>query len=204
MQSKLIKDLKGINKEIGSWEEGIGILQTHLSSCQALIILDNVDDANQLDAFFPIKSVLDPKSLILVTSRDKHVLRSAEIADLSIYHLKGLDRSQSLELFCCHAFFQPHPLPQFADLVDGFVKACDGLPLSLRVFGALLCQENDRSYWQDHLNELQTLPAEIEVRLKISYDSLNKEENQIFMDIACFSIGQNMHREISIWGLEGL
>lgn len=52
------------------WEEGREILKKHLSSCEALIILDDVDDVDQLDHFLPIKHVLHPKNLILVTSRD--------------------------------------------------------------------------------------------------------------------------------------
>jgi hypothetical protein len=199
LQSKLIKDLIGRDISIERWEEGIGILEGNLKSFHALIVLDDVDHRDQLDAFLRIKFVLDPKSLILVTSRDKHVLRSVWIVESSIYHLKGLDRPNSLELFCWHSFFQPHPPPEFVDLVDRFVKACDGLPLSLQVFGALLCQENDRSYWEEQLNGLQKLPADIQLRLKISYDSLDPEEQQIFLDIACFSIGENKDKWIRIW-----
>jgi hypothetical protein len=125
------------------------------------------------------------------------------MVESSIYRLKGLNRLHSSELFCWHAFFQRHPVPEFEDLVDGFVNSCDGLPLSLEVFGALLCQENDRSYWEEQLNGLEMLPPEIQARLKISYDSLNPEEQQIFLDIACFSIGKNKDTWIRIWGGSG-
>lgn len=33
---------------------------------------------------------------------------------------------------------KPHPLPGFLDLGDWFIKTCGGLPLSLKVFGALV------------------------------------------------------------------
>jgi hypothetical protein len=36
---------------------------------------------------------------------------------------------------------EPHPVPGFADLVDRFIKVCDGLLLSLKVIGALLQEE---------------------------------------------------------------
>lgn len=33
---------------------------------------------------------------------------------------------------------KPHPLPGFVDLGDWFIKSCGELPLSLKVFGALV------------------------------------------------------------------
>lgn len=36
---------------------------------------------------------------------------------------------------------EPHPIPGFADFVDQFIKASGGLPLSLKVIGALLWEE---------------------------------------------------------------
>jgi hypothetical protein len=68
------------------------------------------------------------------------------------------------------------------------------------VFGALLHGSNDLSYWYKQLDKLEkTLPEEIQERLKISYDALNIEEKQIFLDIACFFMGENRDTAISIW-----
>ena len=49
----------------------------------------------------------------------------------------------------------------------------------------------------------QTLPEEIEKSLKISYESLNHEEQQIFLDIACFSIGKDRDTWVRIWSGSG-
>lgn len=76
-----------------------------------------------------------------------------------------------------YAFLQPHPLPGFEELVNGFLTVCDGLPLSLKVFGASLYEENDKSHWQEQLKRLEkTLPQDIEKSLRISYDSLSVEQ----------------------------
>ena len=51
------------------------------------------------------------------------------------------------------------------------------------------------------------VPSNIQKRLKISYDPLGEEEQQIFLDIACFFIGQKKSSAITFWdgsGLEGL
>ena len=78
---------------------------------------------------------------------------------------------------------EPLPPPEFADLVDRVVKACDGLPLSLKVFGAKVCGVNERSLWEEILDELdKILPTEIYDKLKISYDSLDPKVKEIFLD----------------------
>ena len=150
VQSKLIDELKHTDIKIESRDQGIGELRKHISSCHALIILDDIDNIDQMEALLPMKDILNPRSLILVTSRDKHVLRSSRVLDSSIYILKGLNRLDSEELLCSYVFYQRRPLPGFADLVYLFVIACDGLPLSLKVFGALVCQRK-QSYWNDFM-----------------------------------------------------
>eukprot|EP00253_Pinus_taeda_P034782 PITA_34782 len=206
LQRKLLKELTGLDLPIDNIHEGIEKLLKHLSSSyNFLIILDDVDHARQLEPFSPIKDILSSNSLILITSRDKKIFKIAKVAETSVYELKGLDLGHSKKLFCYHAFNQPNPLPEFADLVDGFLRACHGLPLSLKVFGALLFGEDDRCYWQETLNRLNhILPTtEIYERLKISYDSLSSKDQEIFLDIACFFTGKDIDTVIKICGSVG-
>eukprot|EP00253_Pinus_taeda_P005956 PITA_05956 len=201
LQSTLLHDLTPFSKQIKNTAEGIEKLRKHLSSSRAFIILDDVDNNDQLDALLlPARDVLDSKSLILVTSRHKDVLTSWGIEELSIYKLQGLNRQHSKELFCWHAFHQPHPVAIFGELVDKFLKACNGLPLSLKVIGALLYGKKDLENWEAQLLRIsKILPADIRNTLKISYDSLEEDEKHIFLDIACFFIGEDKHTAIRIW-----
>jgi len=76
LQRKLLKDLTQRDVEINNTNEGIPLLKRHLSHSHALIIIDDVDHTNQLEALVsPAKDVLGSNSLILVTSRDKGVLK---------------------------------------------------------------------------------------------------------------------------------
>eukprot|EP00253_Pinus_taeda_P011449 PITA_11449 len=202
LQKKILLGLTQLDLRIESVGEGIEVLKEQLSSFHALIILDDVDNVNQLEVLLPIQNVLHSDSLILITSRDRDVLRRSGIEHSSIYNLTGLNTQHSTDLFCLHAFRQPHGLQGFEYLVEKFVEACDGLPLSLKMFGALLYGKNDKSYWQYQLDKLQ-VPTEIQQRLKISYDSLNREEQQIFLDIACFFIGEDRDMAIRIWDGSG-
>lgn len=45
----------------------------------------------------------------------------------------------------------------------------------------------------------QQLPDDIQKRLKISFDALNKKEQEMFLDIACFFIGEKRDITVGIW-----
>lgn len=201
LQKELLEGLTRRDEKILSVSEGIELLKTRLSSFKALVVLDDVDNVNQLDALLrPIRDVLHSNSLILITSRDRDVLTRSRVEASSIYRLTGLNPQHSQELFCLHAFTQRHPLPGFEDMVDNYLEACNRLPLSLKVVGALLYGNHDKSYWEDQLERLQQiLPDDIQKSLQISYDALQMDEKQIFLDIACFFIGKDRDTAITIW-----
>eukprot|EP00253_Pinus_taeda_P014905 PITA_14905 len=190
-------------KRVKDVAEGKVVIRNHLSSSKALVIIDDVDDEDQVDALLPHQSVIHPDSLILITSRNRDVLRNSNVEEDSIYTLSGLSERHSLELFCSHSFNQSYPPQEFESLVEKFVEACSGLPLSLKVIGALL-KRKSKSYWEDLLNKLgRTLPSEIKQKLQISYNALEEEEKEIFLDIACFFIGEDRDRVIRILGESG-
>ena len=87
---------------------------------------------------------------MLLTSRDKKILISSGIAHSFIYKQMSLSRQHSQELFCLDAFNHPDPCIGFGQLVEKFLDACDRLPLSLQVIGALPCGK-DLDYWKAQL-----------------------------------------------------
>eukprot|EP00253_Pinus_taeda_P024395 PITA_24395 len=204
LQSQLLKGLFQLELHIDNRHAGIEELKKRLSSCKVLLVLDDVDHQDQVFALLPQLNDLHHDSLILITSRDKDVVRRSGVQESSIYLLSGLNTERSRELFCSHAFCNPHPLPGFESLVNNFLTACNGLPLSLKVFGGLLCGNTDKSYWKDELEELRkTLPDDIQKSLQISYDALKREEQEIFLDIACFFIGEDKDTAIRVWDGSG-
>jgi len=206
LQSKLFEDLTGRDRVMNSIAEGITMLRYHVPLSQALIILDDVDSVEQLEGLFsPVKDVLSSGSLIVITSRSKNVLTNLGIKESSVYTVTGLNKEHAQELFCLHAFHQPYPVVGFEELVTGFLHVCYGLPLSLKVIGALLYLESPvREYWKVQLHRIsKKLPADIQSTLRISYNMLDKEEREIFLDIACFFIGEDRDKAIRIWNGSG-
>ncbi|GLJ33137.1 hypothetical protein SUGI_0666990 [Cryptomeria japonica] len=188
LKSQLLKDFfpedqKVKDLDIRSVDQGIGELKDRLGRARHLhflIILDDIDQENQLDALLP-EGVLGTGSLVIITTRDKSVLRGADIR----YKMKGMDKDHAKQLFCKHAFRGRGPPAAYEKLIKSFVQFCGGLPLSLKVLGAHVYRR-DKHYWKLELEKVKKIqPKDIMKRLKISIDGLDREEKQILIDIAC-------------------
>ncbi|XP_059066927.1 disease resistance protein Roq1-like [Cryptomeria japonica] len=204
LQNKQIQLLKGlgVNESIDNIEHGKAILARHLRSFRVLIVMDDVDHLNQLDALLPTKDSFGKGSLIIVTTREREVLTSWGIC--SIYKMKALDSFNAEQLFCWNAFLQPSPLIGFEELVKKFIEACHGLPLSLKVFGGQLYGKSSKSYWESLFHKIsRILSNDIKEKLKVSYDDLDNEEKEAFLDTACFFIGEKNSLAIEVWDGSG-
>ncbi|GLJ05933.1 hypothetical protein SUGI_0028520 [Cryptomeria japonica] len=199
LQSELLNHLFPQNHyNFCSIEEGTARIKHVFQRSRELrffIVIDDVDDKQQLDALLPIDA-LSTNSLVLVTTRDERVLIQAGVRVR--YKMKQMNAAHSRQLFCWHAFHRPSCDSGFENLVDGFVEACGGLPLALRVLAAHV-SGNDKGFWKLQLDDVKAKPMDIKEALKISYDALEEDQKQIFMDIACFFIRKEVSTAISIW-----
>ncbi|GLJ55256.1 hypothetical protein SUGI_1185810 [Cryptomeria japonica] len=180
-------------------EKGISLLRERLGGKRVLLVIDDVDAYEQLNAL--VGDWLGSDSRVIITSRDKHIVNLAQVQ--YIHEMNGLEINESLELFSWHTFLRKHPSPGYEDLSKGIVKACKEHPLSLEVIGSFLYdKEADTGCWTEALSNI-TLNPDIHRRvyntLKISYNALSDEEKEIFLDIACFFIGQDKTHPIVFW-----
>ncbi|XP_059072539.1 disease resistance protein RUN1 isoform X2 [Cryptomeria japonica] len=195
-QKMLLKELGVQDVAFDNIERGKAILANRLRSVPALIVLDDVDHGSQLDALLPTKDGLASDSLVIVTSRELNLLAKWGAA---IYRIKALNPLHAKELFCWHAFLQSHSQEGFEKIVEKFLQACDGLPLSIAVFGGLVYGKS-KDYWESQLDKIfRILPGDVKERLNVSYDSLDEEEKEMFMDVACFFIGRKKSWAIEVW-----
>ncbi|KAK3200037.1 hypothetical protein Dsin_023452 [Dipteronia sinensis] len=89
---------------------------------KVLIVLDDVDNVDQIKILSEGIDQFGPGSRIIITTRNKQVLRNYSVND--IYDIKAFDDRESLQLFCIHAFKQDHPpnnYKEFAKVLENGV-----------------------------------------------------------------------------------
>ena len=190
LQKELLNSVvMGKNKKISSVHEGINVIRNRFHSKKVLLILDDVDNLKQLKFLAGEHGWFGPGSRIIITSRDQQCLNVHEV-DAS-YEVKALNYKKSIQLFCQHAFKQNIPKSDYVDLSNHVVNYVKGLPLALEVLGSFLFNKSG-SDWESALQKLKENPnIEVQNVLKISFDGLDKKEQETFLDIACFFKGWN-------------
>eukprot|EP01018_Ginkgo_biloba_P038190 Gb_26048 [translate_table: standard] len=189
LQRQILMDLTGGDIKVNNVDHGKMVMRKHLRSKRVLVILDDVDNKEQLDALG--SDWFGGGSRIIVTTRNKHVLNVGQADE--VYAMEGLEFEQALELFSWHAFLRVCPDTGFEGLSERIVNACKGLPLSLEVIGAHLFDKgDDRECWDEALRRIESVQDQkLFKTMKISYDGLNYEEQKTFLDIACFFLRHN-------------
>ncbi|KAK9811728.1 hypothetical protein WJX72_009153 [[Myrmecia] bisecta] len=146
LQHQVLRDLCGKADLPSDADEGIALLRHCLGGHKVLLVLDDVAPQSGPDSPDMVSSLLVFESLpsgscVIITSRDKSVLERAgctPVVDVSL-----LDKEQARQLFSMHAFPTALEPSGLSELVSSAVEACQGLPLTLKVMGALL--HNDTS-----------------------------------------------------------
>ncbi|KAH7404724.1 hypothetical protein KP509_15G040200 [Ceratopteris richardii] len=197
IQNEIVRDMLGkLNK--GTEIDSEGKWKAAIKGINALIVLDDVDSEQQLEALYhPLCSSLGPKSVVIMTSRDRRVLEFAQ--PKVIFQIEGFDkRKHSERLFYWHAFLKAEPPAHLLQVSSRIIDACQGLPLSLKVMGAHLYGYNDESYWDESLCLLQQNETDIFSVLKVSLKSLETKQVEAFLDICCFLIGEKEETACSV------
>ncbi|WVZ16151.1 hypothetical protein V8G54_009133 [Vigna mungo] len=198
LQEQLLLDIyKENSTKIHNIESGKVILRERLRRKRILLILDDVNKLQQLNAFCGSREWFGSGSRIIITTRDIHLLRGKRVD--RVFAMTGMNEDESVELFSWHAFKQASPKEDFIELSRNVVAYAGGLPLALQVLGSYLF-DMEVTEWKSVLEKLRKIPNdEVQEKLKISYDGLSDDtEKGIFLDIACFFIGKDRNDVIHI------
>ncbi|KAF5469524.1 hypothetical protein F2P56_013589 [Juglans regia] len=99
---------------------------------------------------------------------------------------------------CWHAFEEDKPIEDYVELPKQVMQYAEGLPLVLTVLGSDLRGQNI-NYWRSTLDKYKRIPSKnIQKVLCISYDGLDDNEKEIFLDIAFFFNGQYLDHVVEI------
>ncbi|KAH9782072.1 ADP-ribosyl cyclase/cyclic ADP-ribose hydrolase [Citrus sinensis] len=187
LQLKLLSKLLQDNNVILN----IALSFRRLSRRKVLIVFDDVSCFNQIESLIGSLDWFTPRSTIIITTRDKQVLRNWGVK--KIYEMKALEYDHALELFSRHAFKQIHPAVGYEELSSKVMEYAQGVPLALKVLGCFLFGR-EKEVWKSAINKLKSvLHPSIQEILKISYDGLDDKEKNIFLDVACFFKGEDVY-----------
>ncbi|KAH9726256.1 hypothetical protein KPL70_008196 [Citrus sinensis] len=168
---------------------------------KVLIVFDDVTCFSQLESLIGSLDWLTPVSRIIITTRNKQVLRNLGVG--KVYEMGPLEYHHALELFSRHAFKRNHPDVGYEKLSSNVMKYAQGVPLAIKVLGCFL-YIREKEVWESAINKLQSIlhPSILEV-LKISYDGLDDKEKNIFLDVACFFQGEGVDLVMKFFNASG-
>lgn len=195
LQKLLHQRLLDSDVHIDFLDDGINTIRYRLQSKKVLMILDDVDKDEQMKALIGVNDGRFPQlckgSRVIITSRDKHLLKRYEVSN--IYEVKKLNENESLELLCLEAFKKSHPLDGYIELSKNVVRYSSGLPLALEALGSMLNMRKSDEFSDAVARQKQELPQKILFRFQVSYDGLTESEKELFLVIACFFNGRDQY-----------
>ncbi|KAD6453976.1 hypothetical protein E3N88_08682 [Mikania micrantha] len=184
LQKQVLRDVLN-DQSIGvtSLYNGKNMMEKMMRSRKVLIVLDDVDHIDQLEALAGETGWFKPGSKIIITTRDKQVLEAHQVN--FIHDINLFTHEEAICLFSRYAFGKEIPNQGYEKLSEKVVRYADGLPLTIRVLGSLLCGKA-KSEWVDTLERLKTIPLKQTLEmLELSYIGLEEDHKEIFLDVAC-------------------
>ncbi|CAI9297049.1 unnamed protein product [Lactuca saligna] len=115
---------------------GRRMIRDRLCHKKVLIVLDDVDNPEQLKALVGSHDWFGERSLIIITTRDKHLLYIQKVN--VIHEITLLNNNEGMELFCKHAPQGDKNIEDYEVLSNDVVSYVGGLPLALTVLGCFL------------------------------------------------------------------
>ncbi|CAH1444350.1 unnamed protein product [Lactuca virosa] len=197
LQNQVLKDAlfdQSIN--VSSVHDGKIMMKKKMRNRRTLLVLDDVDHIDQLEALAGDLYWFKPGSRIIITTRDEQVLvahRAKLILDVNL-----LSEEEAICLFSRYAFGGEIPIQGYEELSEQVVRYAAGLPLTIKVLGSFLCGKN-KSEWIDALERLKTIPLKETLQiLELSYNNLEEDYKEIFLNIACLLKGWSKDLAIEV------
>ncbi|XP_047178256.1 disease resistance protein Roq1-like [Vigna umbellata] len=137
IQETMLSELVGErNIKLGDVHRGIPILQHRLCGKKVLLVLDDISKKEQLQATVGGLDWFGPGSIVIITTRDKHLL---DVHGVQKQYMVGeINHMEALELYKWNAFKNKEVDPCYKEVIKRAVWYADGLPLALETIGSHL------------------------------------------------------------------
>ncbi|XP_075654352.1 TMV resistance protein N-like [Castanea sativa] len=177
--------------------EGTNLIRERICCKKVLLVLDDVDNSEQIKKLLGTCDWFASGSVVIITTKDTHVLTALPKGRL-IYKVKELGQCEARDLFNRHAFHPNEHKEDYSKLAEQIISYATGHPLALKVMGSDL-REKSIGEWTSAFEMYKNSQHEtIQEKLKISFIGLNKNEKDIFLDIACFFKGRKKDYVVKI------
>ncbi|XP_043687944.1 LRR receptor-like serine/threonine-protein kinase SIK1 [Telopea speciosissima] len=155
LQKRLLKDIFKADFDINHYHRGKKLIKRMLCKENVLLVLDDVDSKEQVDALANEVNWFGEGSRVIIITRDEHILNVAKVDKDNIYWPQVLNHQESLQLFSLHAFSMDEPPEEYVKLSHDIVCYSGGLPSILEVLGSYLLDISNKEEWKSTLRKLK-------------------------------------------------
>ncbi|GKB43128.1 disease resistance TIR-NBS-LRR class family protein [Tanacetum coccineum] len=196
LQEQVLSDVLNERVTVNCVNDGKNMMKRRMCGKKVLLVLDDVNHIDQLEALASGPNWFKPGSRIIVTTRDEQVLVAHKVN--LIRDIDLLSDEEAICLLNRYAFGREIPSQGYEELSRKVVRHAAGLPLTIKVFGSFLCGK-DKLEWVDAIDRLKRIPLkETLEKLELSFIGLEDDYKEIFLDIACILKGESKNDAIRI------
>ncbi|XP_010434403.1 PREDICTED: probable WRKY transcription factor 19 isoform X2 [Camelina sativa] len=154
-----------------------------------LLVLDDVSDARDAEAVVGGFGWFSHGHRIILTSRRKQVLVQCKVT--KTYEIQTLCEFESFRL--CKQYVNEE-----SAVISELVSCSSGIPLAIKVLGFSVSKQHINDM-KSHLESLRrNPPTEIQEAFQRSFDGLDENEKNIFLDLACFFRGEDKDHVVQL------
>ncbi|XP_043687948.1 probable receptor-like protein kinase At1g30570 [Telopea speciosissima] len=169
LQNRLLKDMFNRDSDIRHCGKGKILIKHRLCKEKVLLVLDDVDNKEQVDALASELNWFGPGSRVIITTIDEHILKVTKVDKDKVYWVEELNHEESLQLFSLHAFSMDEPPRDYMQRSRDMIKYLGGLPASLEVLG--LGSDDNKRF---KIEEIKTATKNFDESLAIGVGGFGK------------------------------
>ncbi|XP_010436479.2 PREDICTED: probable WRKY transcription factor 19 [Camelina sativa] len=177
--SKVFEEEK---QSIGACDVKPSFMRDRFHKKTILVVLDDVDNAKDAEIVVGGFGWFSDGHRIILTSRRKQILIQCKVR--KPYEIQKLNEFESFRL--CKQY-----LIKGSVVISELISCSSGIPLALNVLGSAVSKQHINNM-KSHLESLRrNPPTQIQEAFRRSFDGLDENEKNIFLDLACFFKGEN-------------